>query len=307
MKKFFSYIWRKRAAYLMVAPLIIGVLIFCYYPPISGIMLSFTNKTIGLSDKVEFVWIDNYKAIFSDPIFLNSFKSMLIIQIPRLITGIFVPLIYAEIIFNMKSLKAQSVYRLLVLLPVVAPGVVFNLVWKQIYNSDPSALMNSLVRAFGLLGENEGINWLNAIKSAHTIFAILFMGFPWIGGSQVLVYMAGLLNIPKEMFEAADLDGAGAFKKIWYVHIPLVSGQIRYFLIFGIIGGLQDYGTQVVLTKGGPGYSTYVPGYYMYELMYSHGEYGKASAIGVVLFVIILVLTIIAFKFVKFGGSKEDV
>ncbi len=307
MKKFFSYIWRKRAAYLMVAPLIIGVLIFCYYPPISGIMLSFTNKTISLSDKVEFVWIDNYKAIFSDPIFLNSFKSMLIIQIPRLITGIFVPLIYAEIIFNMKSLKAQSVYRLLVLLPVVAPGVVFNLVWKQIYNSDPSALMNSLVRAFGLLGENEGINWLNAIKSAHTIFAILFMGFPWIGGSQVLVYMAGLLNIPKEMFEAADLDGAGAFKKIWYVHIPLVSGQIRYFLIFGIIGGLQDYGTQVVLTKGGPGYSTYVPGYYMYELMYSHGEYGKASAIGVVLFVIILVLTIIAFKFVKFGGSKEDV
>ena len=207
----------------------------------------------------------------------------------------------------MKSLKAQSVYRLLVLLPVVAPGVVFNLVWKQIYNSDPSALMNSLVRAFGLLGENEGINWLNAIKSAHTIFAILFMGFPWIGGSQVLVYMAGLLNIPKEMFEAADLDGAGAFKKIWYVHIPLVSGQIRYFLIFGIIGGLQDYGTQVVLTKGGPGYSTYVPGYYMYELMYSHGEYGKASAIGVVLFVIILALTIIAFKFVKFGGSKEDV
>ncbi len=307
MKKFFSYIWRKRAAYLMVAPLIIGVLIFCYYPPISGIMLSFTNKTISLSDKVEFVWIDNYKAIFSDPIFLNSFKSMLIIQIPRLITGIFVPLIYAEIIFNMKSLKAQSVYRLLVLLPVVAPGVVFNLVWKQIYNSDPSALMNSLVRAFGLLGENEGINWLNAIKSAHTIFAILFMGFPWIGGSQVLVYMAGLLNIPKEMFEAADLDGAGAFKKIWYVHIPLVSGQIRYFLIFGIIGGLQDYGTQVVLTKGGPGYSTYVPGYYMYELMYSHGEYGKASAIGVVLFVIILALTIIAFKFVKFGGSKEDV
>ena len=107
--------------------------------------------------------------------------------------------------------------------------------------------------------------------------------------------------------EAADLDGAGAFKKIWYVHIPLVSGQIRYFLIFGIIGGLQDYGTQVVLTKGGPGYSTYVPGYYMYELMYSHGEYGKASAIGVVLFVIILALTIIAFKFVKFGGSKEDV
>lgn len=307
MKKFFSYIWRKRAAYLMVAPLMIGIVIFCYYPPISGIMLSFTNKTISLSEKVEFIWFDNYKAIFTDPIFLNSFKSMLIIQLPRLITGIFVPLIYAEIIFNMKSLKAQSVYRLLVLLPVVAPGVVFNLVWKQIYNSDPNALMNVLVRAFGLLGENEGINWLNAIKPAHTIFAILFMGFPWIGGSQVLVYMAGLLNIPKEMFEAADLDGAGSFKKIWYIHVPLVSGQIRYFLIFGIIGGLQDYGTQVVLTKGGPGYSTYVPGYYMYELMYSHGEYGKASAIGVVLFVIILALTVISFKFVKFGGSKEDV
>ncbi len=291
----------------MVAPLMIGILIFCYYPPVYGIILAFTNKTSTPMKKVDFVAFDNFIKLFQTPEFVNSFKSMLIIQIPRLISGIVTPLIYAEIIFNIKSVKAQSKYRILVLLPMVAPGVVFNLVWKQIYNSAPDALMNTIVRALGFIGEGEGINWLNAEKPWQTIFAIEFMGFPWIGGSQVLIYLSGIMNIPKDIFEAADLDGATTFQKIMKIHLPLISGQIRYFLIFGIIGGLQDYGTQVVLTNGGPGYSTYVPGYFMYKRMYGDGEYGQAAAVGVILFLIIMIFTVISFKFVKFGDSKEDV
>lgn len=307
MNKFFAYVWRHKAAYLMVAPLMIGILIFCYYPPVYGIILAFTNKTSTPMKKVDFVAFDNFIKLFQTPEFVNSFKSMLIIQIPRLISGIVTPLIYAEIIFNIKSVKAQSKYRILVLLPMVAPGVVFNLVWKQIYNSAPDALMNTIVRALGFIGEGEGINWLNAEKPWQTIFAIEFMGFPWIGGSQVLIYLSGIMNIPKDIFEAADLDGATTFQKIMKIHLPLISGQIRYFLIFGIIGGLQDYGTQVVLTNGGPGYSTYVPGYFMYKRMYGDGEYGQAAAVGVILFLIIMIFTVISFKFVKFGDSKEDV
>lgn len=300
MKSFFQYIWKHRTAYLMVAPLMIGVLIFCYYPPLQGIFLAFTDKTAAVGKKINLIGFRNFIELFHDPIFKNSFGTMLLIQIPRLIAGIVVPLVYAEQIFALRSKQSQAVYRMLVLLPVVAPGVVSILVWKQIYQVD--GLMNAVVHWFAPNAAD--IDWLG--DADWVIFAILFMGFPWIGGAQVLIYLAGIMNIPKDLFEAADLDGANSMQKILIIHLPLISGQIRYFLIFGLINGLQDYGTQVVLTQGGPGYATYVPGYYMYELMNMHGEYGKASAIGVILFLIIMVLTALSFKFIRFGDSKDE-
>lgn len=300
MKSFFRYIWKHKTAYLMVAPLIIGVLVFCYYPAFSGIFLAFTDKTAVLGQQEQFVGFRNFVDLFNDPIFLNSFGTMLLIQIPRLIAGIVVPLIYAEIIFALRNKRSQAVYRILILLPIVAPGVVSTLVWKQIYQVD--GLMNAILSA--LSPSYVPIDWLS--NPDWVIFAILYMGFPWIGGASVLIYLSGLMNIPKGYLEAADLDGASAIQKIFKIHIPQIAGQIRYFLVFGLISGLQDYGTQVVLTNGGPGYATYVPGYYMYELMNTHGEYGKAAAIGVILFAIIMVLTFVTFKFARFGGDKED-
>ncbi len=300
VKNFFSYISRHRAAYLMVAPLMIGVLVFCYYPPIYGILLSFTDKT-ARPDSGSFIGFQNYVSIFSEPDFLGYFWIMAKLQIPRLIAGIVVPLVFAEIVFHLRSTKAQAVYRILILLPVVAPGVVSTLVWKQIYASD--GLFNEILHLLHLIPQDVNIKWLN--DTQYVIFAILFMGFPWIGGTQVLIYLAGIMNIPKDLFEAADLDGATAWQKIFKIHIYLISGQIRYFLIFGIIGGLQDYGTQVVLTEGGPAGATTVPGYYMFKLMDYFGYYGKAAAVGVILFVLIMIFTVISFKFVKFGDSKD--
>lgn len=300
--KVFNYIWKKRAAYLMVAPLMIGIMVFCYYPPIYGILLSFTDKTdVNVASFIKF---DNFTNLFKDPIFKNSFGTMAKLQIPRLIAGIVVPLVYAEIIHFLKGVKVQGVYRLLILLPVVAPGVVATLVWKQLYQVD--GLINEILKITGILSRDaSGINWLG--DANYVIYAILFMGFPWIGGTAVLIYLSGIMNIPKDLFEAAELDGAGALTVIFKIHLPLISGQIRYFLIFGLINGFQDYGTQVVLTQGGPGFATYVPAYYMFELMSSHSKYGPASAIGVVLFVIIIAVTVISFKFVKFGESKNDI
>ena len=300
MRKFFGYLWKNKVAYLMVAPLVAGVLIFCYYPPLQGIYLAFTDKTAATGKAVNIIGFQNFKDLFNDPIFINSFGTMLLIQIPRLIANIVVPLIYAEVIFSIKGVKAQSVYRIMILLPIVAPGVVSILVWKQIYQVD--GLMNAVISFID--PSFVAIDWLR--DANWVIFSILFMGFPWIGGTSVLIYLSGLMNIPRDYFEAADLDGASAMQKIFKIHFPLITGQIRYFLVFGLINGLQDYGTQVVLTNGGPGYATYVPGYYMYELMNTHGEYGKASAIGVVLFVIIMALTFVTFKFVRFGEKNGN-
>ena len=172
-----------------------------------------------------------------------------------------------------EPVEGHELYRFLFLLPMVAPGVVNLLIWKNIYDAN-SGLMTELVRLLGIVGEEESIDWLGSSK--YIIFSIIFMGFPWLGGTSVLIYMSGLMNISTEVIEASRLDGAGTWTRIFRIDLPLLMGQIRYFLIFGLIGGFQDYGVQVVLTSGGPdGYATYVPGYYMYELMYAHGTIGK--------------------------------
>lgn len=289
-------LWAMRAGYLMVAPLMIGILIFCYYPPVAGILLSFTNKTS--TTPMTFIGIRNFRELFADEVFLHSIPTMLEIMLPRLVIGIVMPLVAAELVFAVRSARMQTVYRVLLLLPIVAPGVVNLLIWRNIYDAN-SGLMTELVRLFGLAGE-AGIDWLGDPR--YVIFSIIFMGFPWVGGTSVLIYMSGLVNMSTEVIEASRLDGASTFRRILRIDLPLLVGQIRYFLIFGLIGGFQDYGTQIILTQGGPGYSTYVPGYYMFELMYTHDNMGKAAAVGTLLFVVIMIFTVIAFRF----GKSED-
>lgn len=301
LKRFFAYIYKHRAGYLMVAPCIIGVLAFCYYPPIYGMYLAFTDKTASLGSGA-FIGVANFVELFNDSEFWGYFWTMAQLQVPRLASGVFTPLVFAEIIFAMTNTKAQGVYRILILLPTVAPGVVNALIWKTIYSAD--GLMNEIFIACGFVPEGTTIAFLEQVE--WVIPAILFQGFPWIGGSAVLIYLSGIMGIPKDFFEAADLDGATQMQKIVKIHLYLISGQIRYFLIFGFISGLQDYGTQVVMTDGGPAGATTVPGFYMFRQMDSYGNYGKASAVGVILFVIIGVCTIFLNKFVKFGDSKDD-
>lgn len=287
-------IWSSRKAYLFLSPLFLGLLLFCYYPPVSGIYHSFFDwDSVG---KAVYVGLDNYRELFRDQVFLDSIPTAFLILVPRLIIGIVVPLIAAEMIFNVRQKKLQSAYRVLVLLPIVAPGVVGLLIWKNIY--DPTnGLLVSLLRGTGLIAPDRVIDWLG---SADLIIpSIIFMGFPWIGGTSVLIYMAGLMNISSEVIESSELDGAGLLRRIWHIDLPHLMGQVRFFLIFGIIGGLQDFGIQIVLTSGGPGYSTYVPAYYMYIEAFTAGRMGYATTIGTVMFAAIFLLSLVAYRGMK--------
>jgi|YelNatPaOPRAMG01_1025707.scaffolds.fasta_scaffold10645_4 ABC-type sugar transport system permease subunit len=291
----YKEIWESRKAYLFLSPLFIGLIIFVYYPPISGLYHAFFNwDAVG---KASFIGLNNFKELFKDQIFINSFPVMLKLLIPRLIIGVTVPLIMAEVVFAVKNPKWNYAYRVLLLLPMITPGVVGMLIWGFIY--DPiNGLATFIAKSLRLLPRDGFINWLGDPRTV--IPSIIFMGFPWIGGTSVLIYMAGLMNVPTEIMESSVLDGASTLKRIWNIDIPLLIGQIRYFLIFGIIGGLQDYGVQIVLTHGGPGYSTIVPGYYMFIQAFISGRMGYACAIGTILFLIIFILTILTYRYVKY-------
>lgn len=287
-------IWKGRLAYLFLLPLFLGLLVFSYYPAFSGIFHSFYDWNQA-GDK-SFVGLQNYVDLMDDPIFLESFPAMIKLMLPKLIISIIVPFIMAEMLLAVYSRRMQYWYRVILLLPMVAPGVVAILIWKYIY--DPGeGLATALARLFGFIGPNHNIDWLG--NPELTIGSIIMMGFPWIGGTAVLIYLSGLMNIAGEIREAALLDGASLLQRIVRIDIPLIMGQIRYFLVFGIITVLQDYGVQIVLTKGGPGYTTYVPGYYMFKQAFTNGNMGYASAIGTILFVIMMVLTLIIYKTLK--------
>lgn len=287
-------IWKARNAYLFLLPMFVGVVMFGYYPPLMGLYRSLFDWR--LSGKMQFVGLGNFKQLSQDITFLNSFPVMFKLFVPRLLIGIAVPFIMSELLFAVKNLRLKSIYRVLILLPMITPGVVGTLIWKYIYNPQ-DGIVTAIFRAVGLMGKEQVIDWLNNPKTV--IPAIIFMGFPWIGGSGVLIYLSGLIGIGSEIFESAKLDGANTIKRILYIDIPNLMGQFRYFLIFGIIGGLQDYGIQVILTRGGPGYSTYVPGYYMYTVSFTGGMMGYGCAIGTVLFVIIFIVSTFTFRYLK--------
>lgn len=287
-------LWNSRKAYLFITPMFIGIAVFSYYPAFSGIYHSFFNWSKDGSMK--FNGLDNYIRLFQDTIFLASIPAMIKLMLPKLIISIVVPLIMAEMIFYVSSKRLQYWYRVICLLPMVAPGVVGILIWKYIY--DPGdGLAVAIARLFGFIGKNTNIDWLG--NPSLAIPSIIFMGFPWIGGTAVLIYMSGLMGISEEVVEASRLDGAGTLKRIILIDMPLLMGQIKYFLVFGIIGSLQDYSIQIVLTKGGPGNTTYVPGYYMFKQAFTYGNMGYASAIGTIMFIVIFLLTFFTMKFLK--------
>ena len=303
MKKFFREIWKARLAYIFLLPLMIGVIGFCYFPPIMAIIRSFTTWTLGNSSEKIVFSFDNYIRLFQDKTFLSSIPTMLYINIPKLIIGIVAPLVMAELLYFVKRKKLSALYRILVLLPIITPGVINTYIWTYIYKTD--GLLNALL---GLFGIKTDISWLNSAKTV--IPAIIFMGFPWVGGTSVLIYMSGLINIPNEVLDAAKLDGASTKRIIWSIHLPELVGQIRYFLVFGIIAAFQDYGIQVVLngsnlvTPDITGSAIMVPGYYMYTKAFTGGDLGYACAIGTLLFLAVMLITLATFK--AFNAKKFD-
>ncbi len=283
--------WKARTAYLLLAPLLLGLLVFSYYPPISGLFHSFFNWNV--TGEAVFVGLDNFRELFSDPVFLNSIPTFLKIGIPCLIISVVVPLIMAELIYAVKNSKLKYLYRVLVLLPMVAPGLIYTLLWEKIY--DPQlGLLSGVLRLLGVIEPDQIVNWLG--DPELVIPSLIFKGFPWIGGTAVLIYMAGLMNISTDVIEATVLDGCNTFKRIWYIDLPQLKGQIKYFLVFGLIGVIQDYNNQLLITEGGPGYTTYVPGYYMYVKAFTAGRMGYASAVGFVMFIVIFLLTLLIMR-----------
>ena len=295
---FFRAIYRHKAAYLMLLPSIVLILIFNYYNVFQAFYYAFTDwsQATRTMREVQFVGFDNFRRIFTEGYFLLGVKNLLIMMAASFIKLLTVPLLLAELVFAMRtrtggSSRRRYWFRLLLVLPMVVPGVVSTLMWKNIYVPNIGAL-NALLKAVGL--ESWQRVWLG--DEATALWAIIFMGFPWVNSFAFLVFYGGLINIPEDLFEAAKVDGSNPAWNFFHIHLPLISPQLKMLIITTFISSVQDYGGVMLLTAGGPGTATYVPGLELYYAATRFGQYGYACAMGVLMFIVILAGSLLNLK-----------
>jgi ABC-type sugar transport system permease subunit len=284
-------IWKARYGYLFLLPVFLIMGTFKYYPAFTAIVMSLYEWD-GHNYHV-FVGIQNFIDMWKDTTFLTSLKNVAIIASCEVLKTLTFPLIAAELVFWMKSKKGKEVYKFLFVLPLVVPNMVIILMWKWIYNPTFGALNQGLA----LFGMNSNHAWLGS--SDTSLFSLIMVGFPWIGGIAFLIYLGGLQAIPEELYEAATIDGANAWYRFFRIDLPLIFGQIRVLVLLGLIHAMNSFENVLVLTNGGPGNYTMVPALHLYQQGITYYKMGYASAIGVFMFLIVLLLTILSFQINK--------
>ncbi len=295
MKKKMTF--RKVKPYLFLLPVFSLLIIFKYIPFGMAIQKSFFNWNGGNLN--QFIGFENFVEAFQDKIFLQSIGKACIVMIVQVVIVITIPLLTAELLYAVKSRKIQYAARTAFIFPMVVPTVVVILLWKWMLNGD-TGVINTFLRGIGL--ETLAKPWLGNAKTS--LGAVLAVGFPWLGmvtlgGMPFLLYFGALQSIPKDLFEAGELDGANLFQRIRMIDLPMVASQIKLMITLAIINSLQIFDAVFILTKGGPGTSTMVPAVYMYEQGFSYRRLGYCSALGTILFLMIMLLTIFNNKFLK--------
>lgn len=289
-------IWRARGSYLFLLPTFALLLLFNYYPAISGLWHGFTKWSPGL--RATWVGFQNYIGAFNDVYLRTGILNAIIL----VITGfakLAMPLVAAELIFNLRSSRLKYFLRTAYILPLVVPGVVGILMWVNIY--DPNyGMLNNILRALHL--ESLIRVWLG--DPAIALSAIIFMGFPWIGAFPLLMFYGGLISIPTDLFDAATVDGANIWQRFIHIDLPLLLTPLRTLLILGFIGGVQAFEGIFLTTMGGPGHATYVPALELYFQATTFNRMGMASAIGTLLFIFILGGTILNLRYIR--GSETE-
>jgi raffinose/stachyose/melibiose transport system permease protein len=277
-------------AYSFLLPIFLSMGLFKYYPFFTAILKSFYQWNGANIDK--FIGLDNFIQLLQDPTFYISLKNVTILTASFVIIQLTLPLYAAVGVFHSHK-KLQHWYRVLFLVPMVVPYIIIFLLWRWIYLSN--GVLNTFLKNIGL--ESWAHAWLG--ESATALGSIIFVNFPWIGGIYFLIYLAGLITISNELFEVGRLDGMNGWQRFWYIEFPLIKNQIRLVVILALIHQYQSFENVLVLTNGGPGFTTLTPALYLYKKGFEYNELGYASAIGVVIFAILVLFTLVANKFIK--------
>lgn len=286
-----------RVGILFAMPWILGFLIFLTYPLVSSFLASFTNYSILRPPK--FIGLSNYRELAGDTVFHTTVKNTLLYAAGAVPLAT-VAAIALALLLNTK-IKGLAFYRTMLFLPTLVPMVAQATLFMWVFNGD-YGLLNAFLR---MLGVASPPNWLGDPAWAKwTLVAIS----TWGCGHAMVIYLAGLQDVPTALYEAAELDGARAWAKTWHITLPMISPVILFNVIMGLIGAIQIFAVpQVMFPGGSPARSTYMFAMYLYDNAFQFQRMGYASAMAWVMFVMILVMTLFALKlsdrYVHYGSN----
>ena len=284
-KKYFT-------SYLFILPAILMFIVFSIYPFYKIFALSVYNWD-GISSTMKFVGLEQYMHILTkNPNFWTAMGNAAYITLLALIVQNGLALLLALLVN--REIKGDNIYRTIFFLPPVLSGIVVGLIWKWIYDSNYGILNHFLVS----LGWKDLRNfaWLAEVKTSLTAVAVVHM---WKGfGYGFIILLAGLQTIPKELYEAAKVDGADAWQQFKHITVPSMISVFTLVSILTILGTMQIFDLIYSMTRGGPAGHTHVPITRIYEYM-ANGEFGYSSAMSVVFGMILFIVSILQLKFLK--------
>lgn len=279
--------------YLFISPFLIGMLAFTLIPTVATLVMSFTNFTLS-GAATQFVGITNYERLFRDSQIWSSLLVTLRFAAIALPVGLILPLGLA-IMLNSKSLRAKGVFRTLFYFPYIVPFVAAIFVWGALLNAE-TGWINQFLRWIGVANPP---NWLNSVVWVYPALVILGL---WGIGNSMLIFLASLQGVPTELYNAAEIDGAGWWKSMLNVTLPMISPVIFYNVTLAIVGLFQYFTVPLVLNQGSgaPGGATMFYNLYLYKTFFTYQNMAYGATMAWLLFVIILVVTLVLFRTSKY-------
>ncbi len=277
------------AGLLFITPNFIGITVFTIIPIIAGLYLSFTEWDM-FSDP-EFIGFKNYTEMFlEDDVFWLSFKNTVFFTLISIPGGMILSLLFALALNT--NIRGVNIYRALIFLPYICSTVAVGLAWKWIMSPD-FGILNYILSIFGL----PPLGWLSDSSTALISVCIVSI---WHGaGYNMIIFLAGLKGIPQSYYDAAKIDGANYFQRLIKITIPLLTPTIFFVFIVSMISSFQVYNWIYVMTQGGPGDSTKVLVYYIWETAFQYFRMGYASAIAYFMFIVLFFITLMQVRYLS--------
>lgn len=275
--------------YVFIAVPVILFCTFTIYPIVMAFVMSFQEYNVMES---KWIGLQNYKTVFASPIFWKAMKNTLIYTIGTVPVNILIAFIMSVLIFPLGK-KGQTFFKSAFYLPAVTSGVVTSLVWLWMFDPQKTGFFNALLTNFGFPAHM----WL--AKSSSALLSLMFMTYLGGHGSAIILYLASLGNIPKSLYDAADIDHASWFSKVKNITWPMLKPTTLYLLITGIIDSFQVFMTSYLMTQGGPNFATTTIAYLIFQNAFEDFNFGLASAESFILGVIIVTISVIQFKFLS--------
>jgi multiple sugar transport system permease protein len=272
------------AGWLWTSPWLLGFFLFVFGPMVASLYLSFTKYAIGGTPQV--IGLDNFVRALSgkDDLFWPSMGRTVEYAFVMVPIGIGLSLL-AALLLN-QGLKGTSVFRTLFFLPSLTPVVAAAVIWRWLYQPDFGAI-NWLLWQMGV---DEGPRWLTSPSQALPSLMLIAL-WASVGGGAMVIFLAGLQSVPRELHDAAAIDGANAWQRFRNVTLPLITPTIFFNLVIGIIAALKVFALAVLATQGGPNYATWFFNLHLYNNAFQFFEMGYASALAWIFFLLVVTLT----------------